>query len=208
MKQARIIKPRVEQKTTSEKKWRLQILAVFILFLGASIIFKLYILQVARYNSYVALAENQHDSTTEIIASRGEIFLQDEGGELYPLAVNRQLQMVYAVPSEMRELDLAVTSLATILNLDQNSLKTKLGNEKDMFEILKHKLSAEEVSKIKEAKIAGVYLTPENFRYYPGGELASQLVGFVGSNGDQQKGMYGLESFWEKELKDLVCISY
>lgn len=201
MKQARIMKPRAAQQTTSEKKWRLQILALLILFLGASIVFKLYVLQVARYGNYAALAGNQHDRTTEIAASRGEIFLQDEGDELYPLAVNRRLQMAYAVPSEVKDLDSSVVSLGAILGLDQGLLKMKLGNEKDMFEILKHKLSDDEVLKIKEARLAGVYLTPENFRYYPGGELASQLVGFVGSNGDEQKGMYGLESFWEKELK-------
>jgi len=201
MKQIRTIKPRTQQKTTSEKKWRLQGLAFFILFLGLGIIGKLYVLQVVRYQSYVALAENQHDSTTAITANRGEIFLQDENNELYPLAVNRQLQMAYAVPAEMKDLELSIGKLAAILGLDQNFLKEKLSNEKDMFEILKHKLSSDEASQIKEAKIVGIYLTPENFRYYPGGQLASQLVGFVGSNGDQQKGMYGLESFWEKDLK-------
>ncbi len=201
MKQTRKIKPRVEQKTTSEKKWRLQGLAFFILFLGLSMIGKLYVLQVVRYKSYVALAENQHDSTTAIAANRGEIFLKDENNELYPLAVNRRLQMAYAVPSEMKDLDASTSKLSTILGLDQNLLKTKLGDEKDMFEILKHKLSDEEASRLKEARIIGVYLTPESFRYYPGGQLASQLVGFVGSDGDQQRGRYGLESFWEKDLK-------
>ncbi len=200
MKQVRIIKPRIEHKTTSEKKWRLQGLAFVVLFLGSAIIGKLYILQVVRYQSYVALAENQHDSTTAIAANRGEIFLQDEN-DVYPLAVNRQLQMAYAVPSELKDVDLTVNNLASILSLDKNLLKQKLGNQKDMFEILKHKLSDEEVLKIREAKMVGIYLTPESFRYYPGGELASQLVGFVGSNGDEQRGMYGLESFWEKELK-------
>ena len=200
MKQAKKIKPKIGKKTISEKKWRLHGLAFLVIFLGLSIVAKLYILQVLRYKSYVALAENQHDSTTTIEANRGEIFLQDEN-DLYPLAVNRRLQMAYGVPSEMKELDLTVEKLSSILSLDQKSLKAKLSDEKDMFEILKHKLSEEEASKIKEAKIAGVYLTPESFRFYPGGELASQLVGFVGSDGNQQKGMYGLESFWERELK-------
>lgn len=200
MKQPRITKPGIQQKTTSEKKWRLHGLAFFILFMGFCIIGKLYILQVLRYQNYVALAENQHDSTTEIEANRGEIFLQDEN-DMYPLAVNRQLQMAYAVPSEMKELDASIEKLSSILGLEKNFLKEKLGNEKDMFEIIKHKLTDEEASKIREAKLAGIYLEPESFRYYPGGELASQLVGFVGSNGDQQKGMYGIESFWEKELK-------
>jgi len=200
MKQLRTTKPRIEKKTVPEKKWRLQSLAFLVLILGLAIVGKLYVLQVLRYQNYFALAENQHDSTTAIAANRGEIFLQEDS-ELYPLAVNRQLQMAYAVPSEMKDLDDTAGKLSSILGLDQNFLKQKLGDEMDMFEVLKHKLSDDEVAKIKEARLKGVYLQPESFRYYPGGELASQLVGFVGSDGQQQKGRYGLESFWEKELK-------
>jgi hypothetical protein len=37
----------------------------------------------------------------------------------------------------------------------------------------------DEVQKIKDANIAGVYLSGESFRYYPAGELAAQVVGFV-----------------------------
>ena len=149
MKQVKTIKPKTQQKTTSEKKWRLHGLAFLVLFLGLSIIGKLYVLQVLRYKSYVALAENQHDSITEISAQRGEIFLQDESSDLYPLAVNRQLQMAYGVPSEMKDRQGDASKLAEILGLDQNSLKEKLANENDMFEILKHKLSEDEVAKIK-----------------------------------------------------------
>ncbi|MDD5396871.1 MAG: penicillin-binding protein 2 [Candidatus Moranbacteria bacterium] len=185
---------------TSEKNWRINGLVFFIFFIAFSIVGKLYFLQVARHGAYVALAENQHSSSTEIQAKRGEIFLQDEG-QPYPLAVNRQLQMVYAVPREMKDTNGAVETLSSILNLDKNFLKDKFSNPEDMFEILKHKLSDDESQKIREAKIAGIYLTPENFRYYPAGELASQVVGFVGSGGDgPARGMYGLEASWEKKL--------
>ncbi|NTV41136.1 MAG: penicillin-binding protein 2 [Candidatus Moranbacteria bacterium] len=200
MKKIRTIHPKIQQKKTSEKKWRLHGLAFFILFIACSIVVKLYFLQVLKYQNYVSLAENQHASTKDIVASRGEIFLQDET-DTYPLAVNRQMQMAYAVPGELKELEDSVEKLSSILSLDRNFLKDKLNDQHDMFEILKHKLSEDEVIKIRESKLEGIYLTPESFRYYPGGELAAQLVGFVGSNGDRQKGMYGIESFWEDELR-------
>lgn len=109
--------------------------------------------------------------------------------------------MAYAVGREIKDVDGSVESLASILNLDKDFLRKKIGDPNDMFEILKHKLSNDEVQKIRNAKIAGIYLSPENFRYYPGGELASQLVGFVGSNGSEPRGMYGLEASWEKRLR-------
>ncbi|MEI7621668.1 MAG: penicillin-binding protein 2 [Candidatus Moraniibacteriota bacterium] len=201
MKQTRITKPKLQPKTIAEKQWRLQGLAFFVLFFALAILLKLYFLQVSHYQIYLSLAGNQHDSTTALAARRGEIFLQDEDTKTYPLAVNQQLQMVYANPSEITNLEAQVSSLANILGLETQDLKEKLSKSADVYEVLKHKLSDQEVQKIREAKLAGIYLKPESFRYYPAGELASQLVGFVGSNGDQQKGMYGLEAAWEKELR-------
>lgn len=187
-------------KTVPDKNWRLYGLVSVVIGIASVIILKLYILQIHRHSTYVALAENQHERNTELKATRGEIFLQDEN-EPYPIAVNRELQMAYAVPREMKDVDLAIKSLSEALSMDRNELKEKLSDPEDMFEILKKKLSEDEVRKIREAKISGIYLAPESFRYYPAGELGSQIVGFVGSNGDQQKGMYGVEASLEKVLR-------
>ena len=202
MNNAKVIQHRNSNHKTSEKNWRINGLVFFILFFAAAILGKLYILQVARHSVYVAIAENQHNSKTKLQAMRGEIFLQDEN-EPYPVAVNRELQMAYAVPREMKELESATENLSSILSLDKNMLKDKLDSPEDMFEILKHKLSEDEVQKIRDAKIAGIYLIGENFRYYPAGELAAQTVGFVGSNGELQKGMYGLEAAFQERLEGI-----
>ena len=202
MNKAKFIKRKSPNQKTSEKNWRINGLAFFVLFIAMTIVGKLYVLQVARHSIYVALAENQHNSTTELEASRGEIFLQDEN-QPYPVAVNKELQMAYAVPREMKDLSGAIEALSSILGLDKSFLKNKLSDPNDMFEILKHKLTDEETQKIKDAKISGVYLSGENFRYYPAGELAAQTVGFVGSNGSEQKGMYGLEASWQDKLKGI-----
>lgn len=190
----------VSRGSSDEKNWRIYGLTGLIFFMAFCILAKLYVLQVARHSLYQDIAENQHDRTTEISAERGEIFLQDEG-QPYPVAVNRQQQMAYAVPREMKDAAGSIETLSSILSLDKELLKKKLDDPEDMFEILKHKLSDDEAQKIRDAKIAGIYLQGENFRYYPAGELAAQTIGFVGSNGGLQKGMYGLEAFWEKALR-------
>jgi cell division protein FtsI/penicillin-binding protein 2 len=66
--------------------------------------------------------------------------------------------------------------------------------------VLKKQLSDEEVNKIKEIKLSGIYFDHEGFRYYPQGSLLSQVLGFVGYKGDTKQGVYGLESFFESEL--------
>lgn len=199
VKNVKAVKQKTPRLEPPEKKWRIYALALLVLFAAFCILGKLYILQVEKYETYAKLAENQHGSTLEINANRGEIFLNDDGAP-YSLAVNKQMQMVYAAPREMENIDEAIGKLSYILGLEGEVLKSKLGDPEDMFEILKHKISEEEVVKIKEEKIKGIYLSPESFRYYPAGELAAQVVGFVGSDGKSEKGMYGVEAFWEKEL--------
>ena len=203
MNKVKLIKRKNQTQKTSEKNWRIHGLVFFILFFALSIIGKLYFLQIKNYSVYAALAENQHGSIKQLDATRGEIFLQDES-QPYPIAVNKEMQMAYAVPREMKDVSGAIGTLAGILGLDQDFVKNKLSDPNDMFEILKHKLTDDEAQKIRDAKIAGIYLSGENFRYYPGGELAAQVVGFVGSNGGEQKGMYGLEASWQEKLKGVA----
>ncbi|HPN54508.1 MAG TPA: penicillin-binding protein 2 [Candidatus Moranbacteria bacterium] len=194
----------IKQKTpyllSAGGSFRIYFLVFFIFIVATCILAKLYFLQIVKHPLYQEIAQNQHEKTMTISANRGEIFLQDDNNELYPLAINRALQMAYAVPREMKDFYDAAGKLSEILGLEKDFLANKLSDKEDVFEILKHKLSDEEVLKIKEAKIPGVYLSPENFRYYPAGELAAQIAGFVGSDGEKQKGMYGLEAYWDEEL--------
>ncbi len=185
----------------NSRNWRIYVLAFFILAVAGIIFVRLYVLQVKSHEKYLRIAENQHKIWEELIPERGEIFLSEEKGELYPLAVNKKMQMAYAVPKEIINKEETAEKISEILNLDKKAVEEKISDSEDMFEIFKHKLADEEIDKIKEAKLSGIYLMPESFRFYPGGELASQLVGFVGSDGDEFKGMYGLEAYFEKELK-------
>lgn len=182
------------------KNWRIYVLVFFVIVFGFVIILRLYFLQIINLSSYRNFAENQHKVSQVLTPKRGEIFLS-EGSGTYPLAVNRDLQMAYLVPKEVENKDEIISKLSETLNLEKDFIAKKLSDPEDMFEILKRKLNNDEVLKIKELKLSGVYLTPESFRFYPSGELGSQLVGFVGSDGEKEVGRYGLESFFEKELR-------
>jgi cell division protein FtsI/penicillin-binding protein 2 len=184
---------------TSEH-WRIYSLVFFVLFVAICILIKLYFIQVINYKVYQDRAENQHKVSQTLNPNRGEIYLSDES-DPYPVAVNRQMQMAYIVPKEIENKNMVAESLAGILQMDKNSLEEKMSDPEDMFEIIKHKLTDEEASRIKELKLKGVYLTPETFRFYPAGELASQVLGFVGSDGKEMKGMYGIEAALNDKLE-------
>lgn len=52
----------------------------------------------------------------------------------------------------------------------------------------------------KELKIDGIGFSQSQFRFYPEKNISSSILGFVGYAGDEQKGRYGLEGFFDQEL--------
>ncbi|MEK7598476.1 MAG: penicillin-binding protein 2 [Patescibacteria group bacterium] len=172
----------------------------FILILVTVVALKLYSVQILSYSSYKALAEDQHTIFKKLVPRRGEIFLKEKDG-LYPLAVNKETKMAFAVPKEVEDAAGTAEKLSQILQLEKNALLEKLNKPDDEYEVLKHWLSDEEVQKINGARLKGVELSDENYRYYPSNELASQTVGFVGWKDNSLSGRYGLEAYFEKTLR-------
>lgn len=71
-----------------------------------------------------------------------------------------------------------------------------------MYEVLKFRVEediADQVRQyINDNKVKGVYLTTDAKRYYPYGDLAAQVIGFVGVD---YTGLFGLEAEYDKELQ-------
>ncbi len=182
------------------KNPRIYFLVFLIFAIVLVVIGRAYFLQVSSFGYYKALAENQHSLFQKLIPTRGEIYLKDRDA-LYPVAVNKETKMAYAVPKEIEDVAAASDGLATVLGLDRDELMRKLGKENDMYEVLKHRLSDDEISGIKKLNLKGVRMEDENFRYYPAGELASHVLGFVGWKDNEFGGRYGSELFFDQELR-------
>jgi len=176
---------------------------VFFVFAGMAVIFfRLYNLQVSAHSYYQDLASGQHKMYEELIPKRGEILVKDGSG-YYPIAVNRELSLVYAVPREIENPEATARELSIILQLDENELKEKLNRPDGWYAVIKHKVGDDKAEEIKSKKIKGIYLSAESERTYPAGSFASQTIGFVGSDGEKTVGRYGLEAYWNEELEGL-----
>jgi cell division protein FtsI/penicillin-binding protein 2 len=183
----------------SRRSIRIYILVAFILASITFVFFRLYNLQVSAHDYYQELALDQHKAYEDLVAKRGQIFVKDSQG-YYPVAVNKELNLVYAVPRELEDPNFAAEQLASILGLDASGLKTKLDQPDGWYEVIAHKVEDSKKEEIINKKIKGIYFSPESERFYPSSSFASQLVGFVGSDGSKSKGRYGLESYWDEEL--------
>jgi len=188
------------KRSSLKTNFRIYILIFFILTAVAMILFRLYTLQVLAHSYYRELASDQHKIFEDLIPKRGEIFVRDGDG-YYPVAVNKELNLVFAVPREVENPRETARQIAPILELDERELEEKIDNRGGWYAVLKHKVDEDKASQIREKKLKGIYMSPEDERFYPGGNFASQLVGFVGSDGNKVKGRYGLEAYWNKELE-------
>ncbi|EKE11315.1 MAG: hypothetical protein ACD_15C00108G0010 [uncultured bacterium] len=182
--------------------WRIYVLVFLFFLIAGVIIFRFCFLQIVQYKQYQALAEGQHSIFRNLIPKRGEIFMKDRN-DPYPLAVNRETKMAYAVPTEITDAAQASFAVAAALQLDAAELLEKFSKPGDMYEPIKHRLSDEETSNINNLKLEGIHLAEESYRYYPSSELAASIVGFVGWRDDSFGGRYGFEAFEDERLRGM-----
>lgn len=186
--------------TGSVSNIRIYVVILFILFSSCIVFLRLYVLQVKAHEQYKGYADNQHKLRQTILPLRGEIFLREKEG-LFPIAVNRELMTAFVIPKEIEDPEIAARAIAEMLDLEYEEIIGKLSKSNDLYEVLKRKISSEEVEAIKNSQIRGLHMESQRWRYYPGSNLASHVVGFVGYDGDQIKGRYGAESFFEEQLR-------
>ncbi|MBO8231574.1 cell division protein FtsI [Prochlorococcus marinus str. MU1402] len=104
-------------------------------------------------------------------------------------------------PSEsingVRRIEEVTKKLSPILGLKDEILLKKFNNKMNGIELM-DKISEEKAEKIKNLQISGLDLFKYSQRYYPQGELYSNLVGFVN---DENKGSAGLELHLDNQIK-------
>lgn len=172
--------------------WRVYLIEILICGFFFIILLRLFFLQVKYGDFFLALSEGRENHF--LTKERGKIFFRN--GE--ELATNIFSTFLLVETSKIKERPEIVEKLSEILAIDKESIKTVLGLNKK-FLILKKRLSQAEIEKIKNLKAEGLYLEEERTRYYPYGKVAGQVVGFVNANGI---GQYGLEEYYENELKE------
>ena len=181
---------------------RLQILAVLFSLLAVFLVLRLFNVQVLQHSFYQALASGQHELYEKLFPSRGEISVQDRYADngLYTIATNNTLSLLYAVPKHIDNVDETVDKILPYLDLDKETVQTRLNKEDDLYEPLKHKVTEFEKGRIEKLALDGIYFTDEDWRYYPEKNYMSHLTGFVGFSEDEKVGLYGLEGYFDEEL--------
>lgn len=176
-----------------------------ILFLGlfGLVGFNLYQLQVAQGDYYFSRAEARADYLKELELRRGNIFFTDKFGNQIPVALNKDYQIIFAAPNEIKDFQKTAHLLSSIVGKDALVLEQDLNNPKSRFKLLVDKASVEQVKAVISSNLEGVHIGTKQYRFYPFDNLASNILGFVGLNKDHNEptGLYGVELLYNEELK-------
>ena len=185
--------------TLSNKKKMVK--AMFISFLILIfLIGRLAFLQFFDGNRLQVLAYEQQVQQRAINAKRGTIY--DSTGK-YELAVSSTVYSITVNPTNISKEDKEKVSkaLAEIFELDYEKVLKKVSKRSSIETIVK-KVEEEKADKLREWMIAnniekGINIDEDTKRYYPYSNLASQFIGFCGSD---NQGLDGIEAKYNEIL--------
>ncbi|HSJ18826.1 MAG TPA: penicillin-binding protein 2 [Solirubrobacterales bacterium] len=169
---------------------RIGLLFASFLLLFALILARAVWLQGVRGSELRADAQSQQTETVTVPGYRGRIL--DRNGEA--LAVSEEAATVFATPYQVRDAADAARRLSPLLDVPEKSLVETLSNRESGFAYLRREVDLVTAQRVKRLRIRGVGILPDSRRTYPQGELASQVIGAVGT---ENEGLTGLESHYE-----------
>lgn len=180
---------------------RLYALSFVAIFMFCAVLLRLFQVQIVKYEFYKALAQDQHEFFQKTLPKRGEIFIRDKySNQPYPLAVNKELNLIYAAPKNIENKKEVAAKLSSLLKMEESEIVNIINKPDDPYEIIKNKVQDDAAENVKQEKIFGIGIAPEIFRYYPGEQLAANVVGFVGFEGNKKVGQYGIERYYDGRL--------
>ena len=188
---------KVPDKPISAKK--LRVLAGFGIVIFLLLILRLFWIQFVNGASLKEKASRQQTSSTIISPKRGTIY--DLNGKA--LAISENVDTVSINPSKLNKdkKEFIAKGLSDIFELDYNETLEKANSDSSVETIAK-KVESDKINElqkwINDNKIStGINIDEDTKRYYPYNELASQVIGFCGTD---NQGLAGIESSYDNIL--------
>ena len=195
---------------------RILALLIVVVLLALALVVRLGYLQIAQYERFATLAQNNRIDLYALPPVRGLIY--DRNGQ--PLASNFRVFNLEVLPDKVEDMDSLLNELGQIIYLDDEEIEQfrALLKKRPAFErqTLKANLSEEEAAilAINQHRYPGAELKARLQRFYPQGDIAAHVVGYVGRisaedletidnqvyRGMEYIGKSGIEAYYEDTL--------
>ncbi|MGQ0763880.1 MAG: penicillin-binding protein [Acidobacteriota bacterium] len=154
-------------------------------------------LQITRHAELATRAKNQQLGTVETSPTRG-LLLDRKGREL---ARSVDTESFYADPREIQNVNETAHKISLVTDLNKDELIAKISTAKESnkkFIWLIRRLDLQKASKLDAMALDGIYSRKEPKRFYPNAQLASHVIGFVGTD---EIGLSGVEQVYNEKIR-------
>lgn len=163
--------------------------------------FKLYRLQVAKT---IDLKLDQ--KIQKISPLRGNIYLKDKDGNLFPVALSYYSYDLYFYPPKSKNISEELKKIDSIITLSNlENLIDKAKSSKNSFILIKD-IEEEKKKLLEKLNFDSIFFEEKIKRVYPQENLLSTVIGFAKFNQETGllEGKYGLEKYYNEILKGEV----
>jgi cell division protein FtsI/penicillin-binding protein 2 len=204
---------------------RIRVLLACIFLFGLVLVGKLYDLQIVNGAAYSQKADRQYVKPNSVIFSRGSIFFQERDGTKVAVATVEQGFTLAMNPRLLTDPEAAYAAIASVFAhatssadgspepvLDHAAFLADAADKSEVYiEVIKKVDTADGLA-IGALNIPGISVYQNDWRYYPGGSMASQIIGLTGEDSTESapvvSGRYGLEDFYDSTLARNVDALY
>ncbi|ETB63689.1 TPA: penicillin-binding protein 2 [Candidatus Nomurabacteria bacterium] len=190
---------------------RIRIVSVFVLFVAFVLVTRLFFVQVIHKNYYEEKADRQFATPSGNIFDRGNIFFTKKDGSLITAATVSTGFKIALNTNKLEDKENAYTKLSPYLEIEESVFMERASKINDPYEEVAINLTKEQADEIEKMKIPGVSIFKDNWRFYPGENLASHTLGFIAYKGNDRVGQYGLERYYNDVLsksKDEMYVNF
>ncbi len=181
------------------------IIRLVIIAYACLIVFQLFRWQILNNEKFTALANDQRTVQRQIFTKRGTIYTQD-GVVLSVDSASWDLVLSIVHDSDKdvfnKKRNEIIESLSSIVGVTEAEIEKKITDKTLAYTILFHNITKRQRDIIEDKSFPGIFTQESPRRLYPNGTLASQLIGYVGTDQfGNARGYYGLEGFFWGDIK-------
>ena len=200
-KSLKISKSIINKKGNISRKRKMRVCLIVSSIIFLSLILRVAYIQFIQGESLKSMAYIQQTLDRKINPKRGTIY--DSSGKVI-LATSSSVETVSITPLNISKENKEKVSkkLSELFNLDYEKVLKKV-NKKTAIETIVKKVDKEKTNELRiwlrdNNITSGINIDEDTKRFYPYNNLASQVIGFCGSD---NQGLAGIEAIYEETLK-------
>ncbi len=183
---------------------RIRIITGVVLSVALLLVVRLYYLQIHQHAYYEDKAQRQYVHTVRDLYDRGSIYFMTKAGEEVSAATIQSGYTLAVDPTRITDAEAAYSAIVPFLDIDHDVFLTRATQPNRVYVEIDAQVAKDVAASIEALDISGVLLYRNQWRYYPGGNMAARTVGFVGFSDDPKEGLvgrYGMERYYEEVLR-------